>query len=279
MVDRLVPAHHAPTISIDDPADPRISVFLGLRDHAARQKRELPGGDMAGSFIAEGDIVIERALIAGFTLRSALVAARRSKALPAAIDAAVPIFAADDAVLTEITGRPELRDPIARFDRPELPSAQWLLGQHDTFAVLEGINNPNNLGVIMRNAAGLGIEAVLLDRTCGDPLYRRAIRASMGQVFALPHARLDQLPQSLGLLHDHGIETIALTPQGDQELSGLVTQPRVAVLLGAEGPGLTEETIAACTHRVRIPMSADVDSLNVAAASAIAFHHVARTHR
>ena len=279
MVDRLVPTHHAPTISIDDPTDPRISVFLGLRDHVARQERELPGGDMARSFIAEGDIVIERALVAGFTLRSVLVAARRNRALPAAIDAAIPIFAADDAVLTEITGRPELRDPIANFDRPELPSAQSLLEQHNTFAVLEGINNPNNLGVIMRNAAGLGIDAVLLDQTCGDPLYRRAIRASMGQVFALPHARLDPLPHSLGLLHDHGIETIALTPQGDHDLSGLVTQPRVAVLLGAEGPGLTGETIAACTHRIRIPMSADVDSLNVAAASAIAFHHVAETHR
>jgi len=279
MVERLVPAHLGPTISIDDPADPRISVFLGLRDHAARQTRELPGGDMARSFIAEGDLVIERALNAGFTLRSVLVPARRNKALSAAIDSAVPIFAADDMVLTEITGRPELRDPIADFDRPALPSVQSLLEQHNTFAVLEGINNPNNLGVIMRNAAGLGIDAVLLDPTCGDPLYRRAIRASMGQVFALPHARLDALPHSLGLVHDHGIETIALTPQGDQELSGLVTQPRVAVLLGAEGPGLTDETIAACTHRIRIPMSADVDSLNVAAASAIAFHHIARAHR
>lgn len=279
MVERLVPTHLGPTISIDDPADPRISVFLGLRDHAARQARELPGGDMARSFIAEGDLVIERALSAGFTLRSVLVAARRNSALPDAIDPAVPIFAADDVVLTEITGRPELRDPIADFDRAELPSVQSLLEQHNTFAVLEGINNPNNLGVIMRNAAGLGIDAILLDPTCGDPLYRRAIRASMGQVFALPHARLDPLPHSLGLLRDHEIETIALTPQGNQALSGLVTQRRVAVLLGAEGPGLTEETMAACTHRVRIPMSADVDSLNVAAASAIAFHHIAQAHR
>lgn len=260
-------------IPIDDPADPRIEVFLGLRDHHARQLREQPGGDMAGQFICEGDLVIERAVQHGFTLRSILLSARRTKPLPDAF-ASADVFAANDEVLTTVTGRPELREPLACFVRPPLPAADGLLEQHHTFAILEGVNNPNNLGVIMRNAAALGIDAVLLDPTCGDPLYRRAIRASMGQVFALPHARLDSLPEALAAVHDRGVETIALTPRGDIELHDVAPAGRVALLLGAEGPGLTDATLDAVTTRARIRMHNDVDSLNVAAAAAIAFHHV-----
>ena len=260
-------------IPIDDPADPRIEVFLGLRDHHARQLREQPGGDMAGLFICEGDLVIERAVQHGFTLRSILLSARRTKPLPDAF-ASADIFAANDEVLTTVTGRPELREPLACFVRPSLPAAADLLEEHRTFAILEGINNPNNLGVIMRNAAALGVDAVLLDPTCGDPLYRRAIRASMGQVFALPHARLGPLPDALTPMHAAGVDTIALTPRGELDLHDVAPGRRVALLLGAEGPGLTDATLDAVTTRARIHMHNDVDSLNVAAAAAIAFHHI-----
>lgn len=259
--------------------DERIAVFLGLRDQAARKVREQPGGDMAGFFIAEGDLVIERAVQHGYTLDSVLIGERRTKPLPDAVGEST-VYAANDAVLNEVTGRPQLRDPIACFLRPEPTSASALLAQHSgtaTFAVLENVNNPNNLGVIMRNAAGLGIDAVFLDPTCGDPLYRRAIRSSMGQVFALPHARLDAFPGGLDVLHDAGVETVALSPSASVDLNNFERSEMVAMLLGAEGPGLTEETMDACTHTARISMSNNVDSLNVANAAAIAFHHLGRS--
>lgn len=256
--------------------DERIGVYLGLRDHVARQQRELPGGDVAGSFIAEGDLVIERGLEHGYSLQSVLIGARRTKPLPQAFNDDIDIFLASDEVLTAITGRPGLRDPLSCFVRPPLPDASELVATHRTFAVLESINNPNNLGVIMRNAAGLGVDAVLLDPTCGDPLYRRAIRASMGQVFSIPHARLESLSSGLDQLHAAGVTTVALTPSGETELRDVEQPDRVAVLLGAEGPGLTDETLERATIRARISMSQNVDSLNVAAAAAIAFHHFGR---
>jgi len=263
-----------PTLRVTDPADPQIEVYRGLRDHAARQRRELPGGDMAGCFISEGDLVIARALEHGYSLTSVLVAAKRTKELPTAIGEAL-VFQASDDVLVEITGRPELRDPLACFVRPELRSPAELLASitSGTVAVLENVNNPNNLGVIMRNAAGLGLSAVLLDPTCGDPLYRRAVRASMGQVFALPHTRLGPLPDSLDLLHAAGFTSIALSPAGETSLRDFAPEhTKRAILLGAEGPGLTPATLDASHHRVRIDMAANVDSLNVANAAAIAFH-------
>ena len=262
-------------IDVEDRDDPRIEDFLGLRDHAARQRLERPGGPHADSFIAEGDLVIERGLGANLTLRSVLISARRTKPLPS-LPETTTLFAASDDVLTAITGRPELRDPLACFVRPELPAVSDLLQSASRIAVLVGLNNPNNLGVIMRNAAGLGIDAVLLDPTCGDPLYRRAIRASMGQVFAVPHCRTGPMPAALDLLHDHNFETIALTPGGDRDIRDLRSPDRAAILLGAEGPGLPEDTIEAATHRVKIEMSNQVDSLNVANAAAIAFYQLGR---
>ena len=126
----------------------------------------------------------------------------------------------------------------------------------------------------MRNAAALGVGAVLLDPTCSDPLYRRAIRASMGQVFAIPHARMGPLEESLAVLHGHDIVTIALSPTGETELSDIALEPtqKVAVLLGAEGPGLTDAALDGANIRAKITMSNDVDSLNVANAAAIAFY-------
>ena len=253
--------------------DPRVQVFLGLRDQRRRQILERPGGPLADTFMAEGDVVIERGLQHGNELRSVLIDGKRSKPLPE-LPASVPVLAASDEVLTEITGRPELRDPLACFVRPALASPSTLLEASTRIAVLVGLNNPNNLGVVMRNAAGLGIDAVLLDPTCGDPLYRRAIRASMGQVFAVPHARMSEMPGALDVLHESGFATIALTPRGEVDIGDVEMPQRAAILLGAEGPGLPDHTLSAVTYRARIAMSNDVDSLNVANAAAIAFHQL-----
>ncbi len=267
-----------PLIPIDRVDDPRIDVYRGLRDHAARQTRERPGGDMAGYFIAEGDRVLDRARAGGHEPVSILIGAGRPPPSTDIVDPGTDIFVASDEVLTEITGRPELRDPLACFPRSAPAAPADLVESASTFAVLEGVNNPNNLGVIMRNAAGLGVGAVLLDPTCGDPLYRRAIRASMGQVFSVPHARLDGLPAGLEILRAAGVVTIALSPSASDELSIPDEAIKVAILLGAEGPGLTPGTIAAADHRMRIPMTRCIDSLNVASAAAIAFDRLAR-HR
>ena len=175
----------AQRIEVVDLSEPLLEVFLGLRDHQVRQRLERAGERFGDIFIAEGDLVIERGLHHGLQLRAVLLDAKRTKPLPDLPDE-VDVFAASDAVLTEVTGRPELRDPLACFTRPALPDLDDVLSNAVRVAVLVGLNNPNNLGVIMRNAAGLGIDGVLLDPTCGDPFYRRAIRASMGQVFAIP---------------------------------------------------------------------------------------------
>ncbi len=261
------------SIYIDDPDDERISIFLGLRDQRARKLREQPGGDAHGFFIAEGDLVIERALEHGYNLRSVLVGSRRNKPIPSSWSSA-DVLIGSDAVLAEVTGRPELRDPIGSFERPVPRSADSIISTAHRLAILENVNNPNNMGVIMRNAAALGIDGVLLDPTCSDPLYRRAIRSSMGQVFAVPHARVGPLNEVFSQLASEGFMTVALTPRGTEELTDLAlgSTGKVAVALGAEGPGLSAEAISAATTSARISMSNDVDSLNVANAAAIAFY-------
>ena len=260
-------------ISIEQPDDPRIEVYLGLRDHHARQVRELPGGDMAAFFIAEGDLVIERALAHGYELESLLIPNTRTRPLPEGISDKVDVFRASARVLNEITGRPKLRDTLSCFVRREVSPVAELLDSARFVAVLENVNNPTNLGVIIRNAAGLGVDAVLVDPRSTDPLYRRAIRASMGQVFAIPHARLDPFPGGLDIVHDHGFTTVALSPSGECELRDIEPTNKVAIVLGAEGPGLMPATLDATTIRARITMARGVDSLNVANAGAIAFHH------
>ncbi len=257
---------------VDDPDDPRLQIYMGLRDHVVRQARERAGGDMAGSFMAEGDRVIARALDAGHRLQSVLVDARHPVA---DFGRDAPIYAASPEVLTAVSGRPRLRDPIACFERPRPGEAAELLASARTVAVLEGIVNPTNVGVIMRCAAGLGIEAVLLDPTSCDPLYRRAVRVSMGEVFAVPHARLEPFPDGLHEIVLSGFRTVALTPDPGALEIGEVTRTssdKLAIVLGTEGPGLSDEVIDAVDIQVRIPMAAGVDSLNVGSAAAVAFY-------
>ena len=271
-------------IAVDDPDDPRLDIFQGLRDHILRQRRELPDGDMAGVFISEGDVVVERALAAGYELVSILVDAKRTRPLPDAVGDSVPIYAAGPDVLIRITGYHLHRGALACFKRRPVPTAVEVLATHDprTVCVLENINNPTNMGVILRCAAGLGIDAFFCDPTCSDPLYRRSGRVSMGEAYALPYARLDTFPGGLDVLRDHGFRLLALTPAADavalDELR-FEADERVAVLLGAEGPGLTEAVIGAVDQRVRIPMSGTVDSINVGSAAAVAFYGINQARR
>jgi tRNA G18 (ribose-2'-O)-methylase SpoU len=263
---------------VDDPDDPRLAEFVGLRDNELRQQREGPGGDLHGIFIAEGDVVVERAVRAGYRLRAVLVDATRTKPLPVEV-AATPVYALGPAVVRRITGLGVHRGIMASCDRrPERRPEQVVAGAR-RLVVLEDVNNPTNLGVITRSAAALGIDGLLLDPSCSDPLYRRASRVSMGEVFALPYASIPRLPEGLAILQQNGFSVLALTPDPTAEpLDEIVLAPddRAALLLGAEGAGLSAEALAAADRRVRIPLHGTVDSLNVGVAAAIACYALGR---
>jgi tRNA G18 (ribose-2'-O)-methylase SpoU len=266
-------------ILVDDPDDPRIADFLGLRDHELRRRREGPGGDLAGIFIAEGDLVVERAVRAGYRLRSVLVDATRTLPLPEAIDPGVPVYAAGPEVVLRITGMAMHRGLIAALDRGPDRDLGSVIAGATRLVVLENVNNPTNLGVIARSAMGLGADGLVLDPSCCDPLYRRASRVAMGEVFALPWARTGRLPEGLDRLLDAGFSLLALTPDPAAESIddvSLAPDERVALVLGAEGPGLTEGTMDRIGRRVRIPLHGGVDSLNVGAAAAIACYVLGR---
>jgi len=260
-------------LDVSDVDEPRLAVYLGLRDHVARQVRERPGGDMAGSFMAEGDLVIERALGAGHQLESVLMDARRE--LWVEIPDEVAVLRASPEVLKQVSGRPQLRDAIACFTRPAEREPGTLLEEAATVVILDGIVNPTNMGVIMRCAAGLGVDAALLDPTCCDPFYRRAVRVSMGEVFAIPHARVGTLPGGLSQVAAAGFTTVALTPDHDAvdiDSVSRVTGDKLAIVLGTEGPGLSAVVLDAVDITAKIPMAAGVDSINVGSAAAVAFH-------
>jgi tRNA G18 (ribose-2'-O)-methylase SpoU len=270
-----------PWVPIDDPRDPRIAHFVGLRD---RELARRVGSGEPGVFIAEGDIVAERAASAGYQLRAVLVDATRADPLPRGVDAGVPVYAAAPAVLQRITGLGVHRGLLACFDRrPPRPAAEVVAAARRV-VVLERVSNPTNLGVILRSAAGLGMDAVLLDPTCSDPLYRRTSRVAMGEGYAFPWAWIPRLPGGLDVLRAHGFRLVALTPDdgavpldelafdgaGERGADGRGVD-RVALLFGAEGPGLSTGTLAAADVLAGIPMRGGVDSLNVGVAAGIAF--------
>lgn len=265
-------------IAVDDAADPRIEEFIGLRDADLRRRREAEGGDLAGIFIAEGDVVVERALRAGYRLRSLLVDASRTSPLPADLPE-VPVYAAGPDLVLSITGMAMHRGCIASFERRPVPEPPEVLAAATRIVVLERITNPTNLGVIARSAVALGADAMILDPSCCDPLYRRASRVAMGEVFGLPYARTTAFPGGLDVIVDAGFSLVALTPDPEAESIDEVAfgpDEKVALVLGAEGPGLTEATLARIGRPVRIPIHGGVDSLNVAAAAAIACYVLGR---
>src|ERR671910_3723599 len=198
-----------PRVPIDDPDDPRIASFVGLRDRELA--RRVPAGE-PGVFIAEGDIVAERAIRAGYRLRAVLVDATRTDPLPLGIGPDVPVYAAAPPVLQRITGLGVPRGLLGCFDRRPARSADDVLADARCVVVLEQVSNPTNLGVILRCAAGLGMDAVLLDPTCSDPLYRRTSRVAMGEGYAFPWAWVPRLPEGVGVLRGRGFRLVALTP-------------------------------------------------------------------
>ncbi|GAC1441504.1 MAG: RNA methyltransferase [Mycobacteriales bacterium] len=262
-------------VEIDDPADPRLADYVGLTDSVRRIKHE----PQSGFFLAEGQLVMRRAAQAGCRPRSLLLAPNRvDDLLPELRALDCPVYVASAGVLHTVTGFHVHRGALGAFGRPPVPTGDELLGTAGRMLVLEDVNSPTNLGAIFRSAAGLGMDAVLLSPTCCDPLYRRAVRVSMGEVLSVPYAYLDRWP-AVEHIRDRGFRVLALTPAADAlDLQDLVLAPqdRVAVLLGAEGPGLSDAALSASDVRVRIPMSAGVDSLNVGAAAAVACWAIGR---
>jgi len=258
---------------IADPDDPRIADYRALTDVALRTRWEPPHG----LFIAEGELVLRRALRAGYEPRSFLVDTKRVEQLADLTGA--PVYAAAPDVLDRVTGFHVHRGVLASFHRRPLPTAADVLAAARRVAILEEVNNHTNLGAIFRGAAALGVDGVLLSPTCADPLYRRSVRVSMGEVFAVPYAPLAPWPGALREVRDAGFALLALTPAADavpiQRLSP-AQRERVALMLGAEGVGLSAAALAASDARVAIPMRRGVDSLNVAAAAAVAFWELGR---
>jgi tRNA G18 (ribose-2'-O)-methylase SpoU len=262
--------------TLTDPQDPRLADYRCLTDVDLRTAFEPPHG----LFIAEGELVLRRAVRAGYRLRSILVDSKRTEQVADLGDlTGAPVYAADQQVLQATTGFHVHRGLLASVHRAPLPAVADLLGAARRLAILEDVNNHTNIGAIFRCAAALDIDAVVLSPSCADPLYRRSVRVSMGEVFAIPYARLDDWPGGLKVVQDAGFRVLAMTLAADAvDLDKLSPQDRQrpALLLGAEGPGLTPAAVANADVAVKIPMSGGVDSLNVAAAAAVAFWEISR---
>jgi tRNA G18 (ribose-2'-O)-methylase SpoU len=260
---------------ITEPGDPRIADYRALTDVELRTRWEPPHG----LFIAEGELVLRRAVRAGYRPRSFLVDAKRIDQLGDLDTDGAPVYAASPAVLEQTTGFHVHRGVLGSFQRRELPSAAEVLGAARRVVILEDVNNHTNLGAIFRAVAGLGVDAVLLSPSCADPLYRRSVRVSMGEVFAVPYARLAPWPDGLAEVRAAGFAVLALTPAVDAvpiQRLGPEHRARAALLLGAEGAGLSRAALTASDVRVAIPMRRGVDSLNVAAAAAVACWELGR---
>ncbi|WP_336645453.1 TrmH family RNA methyltransferase [Microbacterium sp. USHLN186] len=268
-----------PLLHIGDPADPVLDDYRSLTDTALRRVREPAGG----LYIAESAKVIERALAAGHRPRSVLTQQKWTDAvirlledLPGGGD--VPVYVVADHVAETLTGFAVHRGVLAAMHRPTpAPVAEVLAGlpARSRVAVLEGLTDHTNVGAVFRSAAALGVDAVLVTPTCADPLYRRAVRVSMGTVFQVPWTRLPSWPDGIATLQRAGYLVAGLTlGAGAIPLDALVAEaaPRLALVFGTEGDGLRADTDERLDRRVTIPMTGEVDSLNVAAASAVAFY-------
>ncbi|GAA0425336.1 RNA methyltransferase [Streptomyces luteireticuli] len=265
----------AETIAIDDPDDPRLADYTGLTDVELRRRRE----PAEGLFIAEGEKVVRRALQAGYAMRSMLLTPKWADVMRDVIDASgAPVYVVTPELAERVTGYHVHRGALASMHRSPLPDTADLLRTARRVAVMEAVNDHTNIGAIFRSAAALGMDAVLLSPDCADPLYRRSVKVSMGAVFSVPYARLESWPQDLETLRTAGFRVLALTP--DEKAVPLDEaaphrMERVALMLGAEGTGLSAKALRAADEWVRIPMAHGVDSLNVGAAAAVAFYAVA----
>jgi tRNA G18 (ribose-2'-O)-methylase SpoU len=267
-------------IVLDDPADPRLSDYVGLTDVVLRTRVE----PAAGLYLAEGEKVIRRALAAGHRPRSLLLSERWLTPMADLVarfaSAGAPVFTGGTAVIEAITGFHVHRGAIASMHRPVPPTVGELITGARRIVVLEDIVDHTNVGAIIRSCAALGADALLVTPRCADPLYRRSVRVSMGTVFQVPWTRIDPWPAGIDLLRAAGftVAALALTP-GAITLDDLVAKApeRLALVLGAEGDGLAAATIRDADLAVTIPMAGGVDSLNVAAAAAVALWSLRRS--
>lgn len=269
-------------VDIDDPDDPRVADFRDLSsvDRRPDVAVRADGGPGRGLVIAEGVFVVQRMIASRFTPHAFFGVNRRRHELAVDLNApsltGVPFYRATAAVMAKTIGFHLNRGVLAAAHRPAERTVAQVLDGARTVVVLEGVNDHENIGSIFRNAAGLGVDAVIFGAHCADPLYRRCVRVSMGHALLVPFATSDDWPGDLELLRAEGFTTVAMTP-GDQSVrladaADAVGAEKVAFLVGAEGPGLSEETMQRCDVRARIPMSRGTDSLNVATAAAVAFY-------
>ncbi|WP_329370285.1 TrmH family RNA methyltransferase [Streptomyces sp. NBC_01483] len=291
----------ADLITVENPDDPRLRDYTGLTDVELRRKRE----PAEGLFIAEGEKVIRRAKDAGYEMRSMLLSAKWVDVMRDVIDEMpAPVYAVSPELAEQVTGYHVHRGALASMQRKPLPTAEELLRSARRVVVMEAVNDHTNIGAVLplglqeragqrriaifedivdhanlgaafRNAAALGVDAVFLTPRCADPLYRRAVKVSMGAVLAVPYARLESWPRDADVIRKHGFVLAALCLSGRSiTLDELADRryEKLALMLGTEGEGLSAGALRAADEHVRIPMDAGVDSLNVAAASAVAFY-------
>jgi tRNA G18 (ribose-2'-O)-methylase SpoU len=275
--------HHLPAgrlirspvpIEISDPGDPRIAAYRHLRDAAARRRLEAE----QGVFVVEGARTVRTLLTSRWALLSVLLRPERVAALRDVVEAAeaggVPVYVAQPDCFDGIAGFPVHRGVLALGARQSLPEPRTLLDSVGVAVIVEGINDHENVGAVFRNAAALGAGAVFLDPSCCDPLYRRSVRVSVGQVLRVPFTRLRPWPEALSDVTSAGFSLVALDPHATDLIDSVPANLRVALMVGSEGTGLSEAACEHATHRVRIPMAPGSDSLNVATALAIALHRL-----
>jgi tRNA G18 (ribose-2'-O)-methylase SpoU len=273
----LAPMEPMEPIEVERASDPRLADYVALNDQ--RYRRKIEGDEF---FIAEGYVAIDRLIESDHQIRSVLLAPSRVERfahhLPTLALAGVPVFVADVDVIAQVVGFDLHRGVIASAGRLPAPQLDDVVTGSNRLALLEGLNDAENLGAIARAAAAFSFDGIVIDQTCTDPYSRRTVRVSMGEVLRVPVVRVDDLTEALTAIHRAGFESWALTPDGSaDDLWSHPVTGRIAVLLGAEGAGLESATIEAATRRVRIPISPDVDSLNVGHAAAITFAALSRS--
>lgn len=255
---------------IDDPTHPALADYRHLNDAAARRAIETDAEH--GIFIAEGHLAVERLVGSPYRVRSVVAAPPQAERIaPVAASLGTGLVVASREVLTQVAGFDVHRGILASVTRPATPNVDEVMRPVHHCVALEGVSDNENLGAVYRTAAGLGLDAVVLDRQCADHLYRRSIRVSLGWSMLLPTARVDGLPDWFATPSAAGRRVIALTPHPDAVAvdvaasSGVLDGPTI-IVIGAEGPGLSSETLEAADALVRIPMAVGVDSLNLATA-------------
>lgn len=262
-------------VAVDDPADPRLADFLALRDADLRARVEWE----RGTFIAEGALVVRQLLRSPYRVKSVLVTPRKLAALERDLEAAlapdVPVYVAPRPLLREVVGFDLHRGAVAAAERPPPVDPAAIVAAARSLLVVEDVSDVENMGSLFRNAAAFGVDAVLLSPGCCDPLYRRAVRVSMGHVLMVPFATLSPWPDGLrDVIAAAGFTLVALTPAAGAVPIGEAHVDRPAILVGAEGPGLSDAARQRADVAVRVPMRTEVDSVNVATAAAIAFHRL-----